>query len=90
MKISYLEFWAATTFIAVFPNISCQAADSAMSIPRIEGQPALADFSDMRPRTSLARSMNKAENFIQREPYPGEASAQRTEHTLVMMTRTSM
>ena len=79
MKISYLEFWAATAFIAVFPNISCQAADSAMSIPRIEGQPALTDFSDMRPRTSLARSMNKAENFIQREPYPGEASAQRTE-----------
>ena len=71
--------WAICAPLIFFTSIACQAADEEFSIPRIDGQPTLADFADMQPSTSLAKSMNKAENFVQREPYPGEPSAQHTE-----------
>ena len=48
-------------------------------MPLIERQPSFADFQNMAPATSLARSMAKVDSFIQREPKPGAASAQRTE-----------
>ena len=75
-----IQRWALSTlFIIVFAGLTCEAADGELSIPRIDGQPTLADFTDMQPSTSLAKSMNKAENFVQREPYPGQPSAQHTE-----------
>ena len=66
-------------FFAASIAISTNAAENGLTIPRIEGEPTLADFSGMEPSTSLARSMSKVEDYIQREPYPGQASAQKTE-----------
>ena len=74
-----LQQRAICALLIFFTSIACQAADGDFSIPRIDGQPTLTDFADMQPSTSLAKSMNKAENFVQREPYPGEPSAQHTE-----------
>ena len=79
MKHLLFQQWAIGSLIALFTSIVCQAADEDFPVPRIDGQPTLADFADMQPITSLAKSMNKAENFVQREPYPGEPSAQHTE-----------
>ena len=76
--LKYLHRALCAVFLT-FMAISINAAESRLDIPRIEGEPTLADFSGMQPSTSLARSMSKVENFIQREPYPGQASAQRTE-----------
>ena len=55
------------------------AAEEGIFIPRIESLPSLTDFEGMVPRTELARSMSKVENFIQRDPDDGEPSKQRTE-----------
>jgi len=60
-------------------SISVSAADSGLTIPRIDGVPTLADFEGMQPNTPLARSMSQVEGFVQREPFPGQASAQLTE-----------
>ena len=79
MKRLLFQHWALCALLNAFISITCQAADEEFSIPRIDGRPTLADFADMQPGTSLAKSMNKAENFVQREPYPGEPSAQYTE-----------
>ena len=79
MKRLLFQDWALCALLNAFISITCQAADEEFSIPRIDGRPTLADFADMQPGTSLAKSMNKAENFVQREPYPGEPSAQHTE-----------
>ena len=79
MKSSKVICAVLSTLIYVYAAAPTSAAESGLTIPRIEGEPTLADFSGMQPSTSLARSMSKVENFIQREPYPGQASAQRTE-----------
>ena len=76
--LKYLHRALCAVFLT-FMAISINAAESRLTIPRIEGEPTLADFSGMQPSTSLARSMSKVENFIQRTPYPGQASAQKTE-----------
>ncbi len=55
------------------------AAEEGISIPRIEGEPGLADFEGMEPRTALARSMTRVGDFIQREPDDGEPATQQTE-----------
>ncbi|NKB33176.1 MAG: hypothetical protein GKR91_08765 [Pseudomonadales bacterium] len=55
------------------------AAEDGITIPRIEGEPTLADFEGMEPRTELARSMSKVEGFIQRDPDDGEPASQHTE-----------
>ena len=73
--LSYSLFAVLATSIAI-PN---NAAEPSLTIPRVEGEPTLADFEGMQPNTPLARSMAKVEDFIQREPYPGQASAQTTE-----------
>ena len=65
--------------ISLFVILSTNAAENGLIIPRIQGQPSLADFTGMQPNTPLASSMTKVENFIQREPYDGQASAQQTE-----------
>ncbi|MDD9958036.1 MAG: DUF5916 domain-containing protein [Gammaproteobacteria bacterium] len=54
-------------------------AEEGISIPRIDGEPTLADFAGMEPRTALARSMSKVEGFIQRDPDDGEPASQQTE-----------
>ena len=64
---------------AIFMTVPTNAADSELNMPRITGEPTLQDFAGMQPNTALARSMSKVENFIQREPNPGQKSAQRTE-----------
>ena len=64
---------------AISMTVPTKAADSELNIPRITGEPTLQDFVGMQPNTALARSMSKVENFIQREPNPGQESAQRTE-----------
>tara|TARA_B100000795_G_C22799033_1_gene440842 strand:- start:1300 stop:3489 length:2190 start_codon:yes stop_codon:yes gene_type:complete len=48
-------------------------------MPLLDGKPSFADFQNMAPSSVLARSMAKVDSFIQREPEPGEPSAQRTE-----------
>ena len=55
------------------------AAEEGISIPRIEGEPGLADFEGMEPRTALARSMTRVGDFIQRAPDDGEPATQQTE-----------
>ena len=70
MKSSKVICAVLSTLIYVYAAASTSAAESGLTIPRIEGEPTLADFSGMQPSTSLARSMSKVENFIQREPYP--------------------
>ncbi len=55
------------------------AADSGVTIPKIDREPFFTDFSGMRPGTALANSMAKVENFVQREPDDGGAATQRTE-----------
>ncbi|MDP6097133.1 MAG: DUF5916 domain-containing protein [Gammaproteobacteria bacterium] len=55
------------------------AADSGVTIPKIDREPFFTDFSGMRPGTALANSMAKVENFVQREPDDGDAATQRTE-----------
>jgi len=65
--------------ISLFVILSTNAAENGLTIPRIQGQPSLADFTGMQPNTPLASSMTKIENFIQREPYDGQASAQQTQ-----------
>ena len=79
MKRFVFQHWVVCVFFSSFTSFASQAAEEGLSIPKINGQPTLADFAGMQANTSLARSMNKAENFVQREPYPGDPSAQRTE-----------
>ena len=55
------------------------AAEEGIFIPRIDSEPALSDFDDMAPQTTLARSMTKVEGFIQRDPDDGEPARQKTE-----------
>jgi hypothetical protein len=45
----------------------------------VNSEPGFEDFSGMRPASALARSMAKAENFIQRVPDNGDAATRRTE-----------
>ena len=42
------------------------SAEEGIYIPRIDGEPTLADFEGMEPLSELARSMSKVEGFIQR------------------------
>ena len=60
MKRLLFQDWALCALLNAFISITCQAADEEFSIPRIDGRPTLADFADMQPGTSLAKSMNKA------------------------------
>lgn len=55
------------------------AAEQGITIPRIDAEPNLTDFEGMEPRTLLALSMSKIEDFIQREPDDGELASQHTE-----------
>lgn len=66
---------------AITVNVTtlASAAEEGIFIPRIESVPSLTDFEGMVPRTELARSMSKVENFIQRDPDDGEPSKQLTE-----------
>ena len=64
---------------------SCQAADDHfvsrpdLIIPRVAQPPALEDFLDMKPPTTLAGRLAKAEDFIQLQPRDGEPASQSTE-----------
>lgn len=58
---------------------SASAADESLSIPRIDNEPSLTDFANMKPATSLARSMARVGNFVQRTPDDGDPATQRTE-----------
>ena len=55
------------------------SAEEGIYIPRIDGEPTLADFEGMEPLSELARSMSKVEGFIQRDPDDGEPASQDTE-----------
>jgi hypothetical protein len=65
--------------VACLYSISVLAAEAELAIPRIDAEPGFADFADMSPSTTLARSMLKVANFIQRTPDDGDAATQRTE-----------
>ena len=52
--LSYSLFAVLATSIAI-PN---NAAEPSLTIPRVEGEPTLADFEGMQPNTPLARSMS--------------------------------
>ena len=71
--------YALLVVLAAYSSISINAAENGLNIPRIGGVPTLADFEGMQASTTLARSMSRVEDFIQREPFPGQPSAQRTE-----------
>lgn len=65
--------------IALLGSFASYAAEEGIYIPRIDGEPTLADFEGMEPSTALARSMSKVEGFIQREPDDGVPAQQETE-----------
>ena len=67
-----------TALVLLFSQ-SVNAAESDLVMPLLDGKPSFADFQNMAPSSVLARSMAKVDSFIQREPEPGEPSAQRTE-----------
>ena len=79
MKLA--KFWPYTLLVVLTTGLcgSINAAENGISIPRINGVPILADFEGMQPNTPLGRSMSQVEGFVQREPFPGQASAQLTE-----------
>ncbi len=78
MRKSWLNLCLFSTVVALFFTKSLYAAEGLV-MPLINGQPSFDDFQNMAPSSALARSMAKVENFVQREPEPGEPSAQRTE-----------
>ena len=67
------------TVVTLLLSNSLSAAENGLVIPRIDAEPTLADFADMSPSSALARSMNKVENFTQREPDDGDPATQSTE-----------
>ena len=78
MMLKKLPALGSVVLVCLFSS-AVKAADGGLSIPRIDGEPTLADFSGMEPATALARSMAKVEGFTQREPDDGEPSLQHTE-----------
>lgn len=71
-----------TSIFSVFisnTTIAQVESASAFSIPRLDEEPALVDFSGMRPGTSTAQSMARMDGFVQREPVDGVEPSQRTE-----------
>ncbi|MEX0964889.1 MAG: DUF5916 domain-containing protein [Pseudohongiellaceae bacterium] len=78
MSKSWMNLCILSTAIALLFSKSLFAAEGLV-MPLIDGQPSFDDFQNMAPSSVLARSMAKVENFIQREPAPGQPSAQRTE-----------
>jgi len=76
-----VKFLFYSLFVVVIISIAIpnNASENELTIPRVAEEPTLRDFEGMQPNTELARSMGKVENYIQREPYPGQESTQRTE-----------
>lgn len=68
----------STIVTLLFSNLSF-AADGQLTIPRIQSEPTLADFSGMKANTELARSMTQVQGFTQRNPDDGDPASQRTE-----------
>ncbi len=54
------------------------AANSEITIPRIDRPPTLEDFLEMAPASGLEGKMAKVEDFIQRDPRDGQPASQRT------------
>lgn len=79
MRKSWLNLCLIGTVVALSFSKSLYAADAGLVMPLIDAEPSFDDFQNMAPSSPLARSMAKVENFIQREPEPGDPSAQRTE-----------
>lgn len=79
MRTSKLNLCLLCTAVALLFSKSVSAAEPGLVMPLIDGEPSFADFQNMAPSSALARSMAKVDNFVQREPEPGEPSAQRTE-----------
>jgi hypothetical protein len=50
-----------------------------LQIPRLTAAPTIADFSDMRPQTAVAREMIRVDQFIARLPVDDIPSSERTE-----------
>ncbi len=66
----------AAIWLSILP---AQAAEPALTVARINGEPTLEHFEGMAPTTDLSRSMSKVEGFIQRIPNDGVPASQRTE-----------
>lgn len=79
MRRSWLNLCLLCTAVALLFSKSSNAAESGLVMPLIDGEPSFADFQNMTPSSALARSMAKVDSFVQREPEPGQPSAQRTE-----------
>lgn len=79
MRKSWWNLCLVSTAVALLVSKTLYAAESGLVMPLIDGEPSFDDFQNMAPSSALARSMAKVENFIQREPEPGDPSAQRTE-----------
>ena len=79
MRKSWLNLCLVCTAIALLFSKSASATEAGLVMPLIDGTPKFADFQNMAPSSALARSMTKVDSFVQREPKPGEPSAQRTE-----------
>ena len=65
--------------LLISPTTQLAAAENGLVIPVISGEPSLEDFAGMSPATTLARSMSKVEDFVQRLPDDGDPASQRTE-----------
>ena len=60
-------------------NPTLTRESSALSIPRLQAAPRLADFAGMEPASPLARQMLKVGSFTQKEPHDGAPVSQPTE-----------
>ena len=56
-----------------------QLGPPALTIPRLQRPPQLADFLDMRPEGEIAQQMARVTGFTQRNPHDGENVSEPTE-----------
>ncbi|MBL4821367.1 MAG: carbohydrate binding family 9 domain-containing protein [Gammaproteobacteria bacterium] len=77
-KLQLMLCLVSTVVLALF-SASTFAVDEGLVIPKITGVPGFSDFQNMNPSTSLARSMHKISDFVQREPDDGDPATQRTD-----------
>jgi len=78
--VSFIPYLYAVASVLICLQASqAGAADSALNIPRINAEPTFEDFVNMVPSSSLAGSMTKVDDFVQRLPDDGDPASQRTE-----------
>lgn len=77
--VAFLLLLPLSFAFAANPSPTIEATRPVIHIPRITSAPKLDDFDGMLPRTPLAQSMVKVDQFVTREPVFGKAPTQPTE-----------